>query len=106
MITALLEDSSVLSWSVKPKMPLPNGGRQATIAIQAQLMTSIVRTTKTTWARRVLLLSGRNWQTSSRSLSPTKRMFCVVVARPYYMDELVAKVASFLAGIERKNKSP
>jgi hypothetical protein len=30
--------------------------------------------------------------------SKKRRVFCVVVARPCYMDELIAKVTSFLAG--------
>ena len=100
LITALLEDSSTLSWYVKPRTPLPNEERQAAMAIQAQLVTSIVRNNED-YLGKVSFTMVRQ-ELADIFLFPVsgkkRRVFCVVVARPYDIDSLVVKITSFLAG--------
>jgi hypothetical protein len=100
LITALLEDSAVLSWYVKPKTPVPNEERQEAMAIQAQLVTSIVSNNED-YLGRVDFVMVRQ-EMADVFLFPVhgkkRRVFCAVVARPYDMDDLVASVTRFLAG--------
>jgi hypothetical protein len=98
VITALLEDSSIVSWYARPKTPVPNGKRQAAMAIQAQLVTSIVRNNED-YLGKVDFAMVRQ-EMADAFLFPIhgkkRRIFCMVVARPYDLDGLVAKVDRFL----------
>lgn len=100
LIAALLEDSSMISWYVRPKTPVPNEERQAIMAIQAQLVTSIVKNNED-YLGKVGFAMVRQ-EMADVFLFPVhskkRRVFCMVVARPYDLEGLVAKVARFLAG--------
>ena len=99
LITALLEDSKALSWYSRPKTPVPNKERQETMAIQAQLVTSIVRNNEDYLG--MVGFTMIRQEMADVFLFPvhgrTRRVFCVVVARPYDLDNLVAKITRFLA---------
>ena len=108
VITALLEDSSAVSWYVRPKTLPPNEERQETMAIQAQLITSIVRNNEN-YLGSVGFTMIRQ-EMAEVFLFPVhgkrRRVFCVVVARPQTGTALWPRLPAFWQEIERKNKSP
>jgi hypothetical protein len=108
LITAVLQDSSALSWYSCPKTPVPNKERQEIMAIQVQPVTSIVRNNEDYLGMVGLRMIRQKM--ADMFLFPVhgrpKRVFCVVVQGLMILIALWPRLPAFWQEIERKNKSP
>lgn len=98
LVTALLENNATLSWSMKEGFVPPPESRQEIMALQTAIMINVARSGEDYLGKVDFILVRQ--QSADVFLFPVKnrpkRVFCVVISRPYDMDRLVQNAARLL----------
>jgi len=96
LIASLLQNSDSIGWFVRPGIPLPNEDATAVKVIQTQLVTSVIKENESYLGKVRYILVHQDLADVILFPRNNRTVLCLVVAKPYKVDELVAKVSDSL----------
>ncbi len=96
LIASLLKNRDPLGWFVRPGTPIPDQNASIIKAVQAQLVASVVKENESYLGKVQYILVRQELADVALFPRADRMVLCIVVARPYDLDKLVAKVLDSL----------